>query len=66
MLESTSHVSRNFKIKLAVIAVIAFLTLTFFALGFTALEEANSASAGVQQTAGGSGDNAAVSVFKWV
>lgn len=66
MLESTSHKGRSLKIKLAVIAVIAFLTLTFFALGFTALEEANSASAGAQQTAGDDGDNAAVSVFKWV
>ena len=52
--------------KIAVIAVIAFLTLTFFAIGYSALEQVeSSAAANVQQDAG-EGENAAISVFKFV
>ena len=53
--------------KIAVIAVIAFLTLTFFAIGYTAVEEAE-ANAAVAQQQGMevSGDNTAVSLFKFV
>ena len=52
--------------KIAVIAVIAFMTLTVFAIGYTALEQAeNSAAANVQRDAG-EGENAALSVFKFV
>ena len=54
------------KTKLAVIAVIAFLTLSFFAIGFSAVEEAKGSPAAVQQQAGDEGGHAAVAVFKFV
>ncbi len=52
--------------KIAVIAVIAFLTLTFFAIGYSAVEsvEGNAAARG-QQTSEGS-ENSAISAFKFV
>ena len=53
------------KAKIAVIAVVAFLTLSFFAIGFSAVEQARGSPAVVQQTAE-DGDNAAVSAFKFV
>lgn len=52
--------------KLAVIAVIAFLTLTFFAIGYTALEQAEANTAANVQQDAGEGENAALSVFKFV
>ena len=54
--------------KIAVIAVIAFMTLTFFAIGYTALEQAEGNAAAAQQTdSGGQTDeNMAVSAFKFV
>ena len=54
------------KTKLAVIAVIAFLTLSFFAIGFSAVEEARGSPAAAHQQAGDKGDHAAVTVFKFV
>ena len=52
--------------KIAVIVVIAFLTLTFFAIGYSAVEsvEGNAAATG-QQTSDG-GENTAISAFKFV
>ena len=52
--------------KIAVIAVIAFLTLTFFAIGYSAVEsaEGNAAAAGQQNIEGG--ESAAISAFKFV
>ena len=53
--------------KMAVIAVIVFMTLTFFAMGYTAVESVeNSAGATQQQQNAGEGENAAISVFKFV
>ena len=52
--------------KIAVIAVIAFMTLTVFAIGYSAVEqvEGNAAARGQQTT--GEGENAAISAFKFV
>ena len=52
--------------KIAVIAVIAFLTLTFFAIGYSAVEsvEGNAAATGQQTSEGG--ENSAISAFKFV
>ena len=54
--------------KIAVFAVIAFLTLTFFAIGYSAMEQVESSAAYVQQTeSGGQADESiAVSAFKFV
>lgn len=54
--------------KIAVIVVIAFLTLTFFAIGYSALEQVEGNAASVQRTeSGGQADeNIAVSAFKFV
>lgn len=53
--------------KIAVIAVVAFMTLTFFAIGYTAVEEAeSSAAAAIQQGIDPEGESAAISVFKFV
>jgi len=52
--------------KIAVIAVIAFLTLAFFAIGYSAVEsvEGNAAATGQRTSEGG--ENAAISAFKFV
>ena len=52
--------------KLATVAVMLFLTATFFALGISALGEASTTSAAVGQQATNDGENAAVSAFKFV
>ena len=54
--------------KIAVIAVIAFLTLTFFAIGYSALEQVEGSAASVERTDSGgqTDDNIAVSAFKFV
>ena len=52
--------------RIAVLAVIAFLTLSFFAIGFSAVEEARGSPAAVQQQNGAEGDNIAIAAFKFV
>ena len=52
--------------KIAVIAVIAFLTLTFFAIGYSAVERVEGNAAATGQQDAGEGENAAISVFKFV
>ena len=54
--------------KIAIVAVVLFLTLSFFAVGFSALGEASAGSAAVDQTNSGdeNNDNVAVAAFKFV
>ena len=54
--------------KIAVIAVIVFLTLTFFAIGYSAMEQVEAKAPSAQQTdTGGQTDESiAVSAFKFV
>ena len=52
--------------KMAVIAVIVFMTLTFFAMGYTAVESVENSAGATQQQNAGEGENAAISVFKFV
>ena len=52
--------------KLAVVAVVAFLTLTFFAIGYSAVEQAEGNVAATGQQEAGGGENAAISAFKFV
>lgn len=58
------------KPKLAAIAIIGLITLSVFAVGFSALDEARSASASAAVAQSDSSDygneNAAVSAFKFV
>ena len=51
--------------KIAVVAVVLFLTVSVFAVGFSALGEASTSSAAAAQPVSGE-DNAAVSAFKFV
>lgn len=63
----TPNQAISMKAKVAAIAVIGLLTLSVFAIGFTALGEAeNSAAASSVTPATEPGDNAAVSAFKFV
>ena len=56
------------KYKIAAIAIIALLTLSVIAVGFSALGEAQDATAAstAAQEPAGNGDNVAVSAFKFV
>ena len=55
------------KARIAAIAVVLLLTLSVFALGFSALNEArNTGAAGTTTITQDGGDNAAVSAFKFV
>lgn len=65
---ATFSIDRRMKAKIAAVVVIAFLTLSFFAVGFTAMEEAKTspAAAAADQTVAENDENAAVAAFKWV
>ena len=57
------------KAKIAIVAVIAFLTLTFFAIGYSAMEQVEANAAATEQQTGSGGEtdeNIAVSAFKFV
>ena len=63
----TPNHATSMKAKVAAIAVIGLLTLAVFAVGFTALGEAeSSAAASPVAPAAEPGGNAAVSAFKFV
>ena len=69
MIGATFSIDRRMKAKIAAVVVIAFLTLSFFAVGFTAIEEAKTnptAAAASEQTVAENDENAAVAAFKWV
>ena len=55
--------------KIVIIAVIAFLTLTFFAIGYSAMEQVEANAPATEQRTGSEGqtdENVAVSAFKFV
>lgn len=66
MIETVSKRVSLSKSKLAIVALIAFLTLSFFAIGYSAMDEAQGNSAAVQQPAKQGGNNPAISAFKFV
>ena len=54
------------KAKIAAIAVILFLTASFFAIGFSALGEVSTSSASVERPVTDDEENVAVAAFKYV
>ncbi len=54
------------KAKIAAIAVILFLTASFFAIGFSALGEAGTSTASVERPVTDDEENAAVKAFKYI
>ena len=54
------------KAKIAVIAVVAFMTLTVFAIGYTAVEQVEGNVSATQRQAAGESENPAISAFKFV
>lgn len=66
MTENAFRLDRRMKTTIAVAAVIAFMTLSVFAVGFTALERAEAEAAASGQKVQNAEEGAALSAFKWV
>ena len=63
----TVNLNRSMKARVAVIAVAGLLTLSVFAIGFTAVSETeSSATAAASAPAAQPDDSAAISAFKFV